>query len=92
MQLIIEIKENDVKEIISLLSDLDDFTEELRIRQQEIFSYDEKANTLKLQLAQAQASGQIIKIIRKYVRTLGAEILSPETDEENGGSKENDKK
>lgn len=89
--LTLEIKEPDVREIISLLEVLDDTTEELRIRQQEIYSYEEKENTLRIQLAQAQASGQIIKIIRKYVRMLGPEIPEPDTDETNG-EKDNDKK
>lgn len=89
MAMTILIQEPDVRDIIKLLSELDDYTEELRIRQQEIFSYDEKANTLRLQLAQAQASGQIIKIIRRYVRTLGVTI--PEQSDQNGG-KDNDKK
>ena len=80
-----------MREIISLLEVLDDTTEELRIRQQEIYSYEEKENTLRIQLAQAQASGQIIKIIRKYVRTLGPEIPEPDTDETNG-EKDHDKK
>ena len=90
MQLTIEIKEPDVLKIVELLSELDDYTEELRIRQQEIFAYDEKANTLRLQLAQAQTSGQIIKIIRKYVRTLGTVI--PEPASENNGENDHDKK
>ena len=90
MVMTILIQESDVRDIIKLLSELDDYTEELRIRQQEIFSYDEKANTLRLQLAQAQTSGQIIKIIRKYVRTLGTEI--PEPASENNGENDNDKK
>ena len=89
MQLTLEIKEPDIREIIGLLESLDDLTEELRIRQQEIYSYEEKENTLRIQLAQAQASGQIIKIIRKYVRTLGMTI--PEQSDQNGG-KDNDKK
>ncbi len=90
MQLTLEIKEPDIREIIGLLEALDDLTEELRIRQQEIYSYEEKENTLRIQLAQAQASGQIIKIIRKYVRTLGTEI--PEPASENNGENDNDKK
>ena len=89
MQLTLEIKEPDIREIIGLLESLDDLTEELRIRQQEIYSYEEKENTLRLQLAQAQTSGQIIKIIRRYVRTLGMTI--PEQSDQNGG-KDNDKK
>lgn len=89
MQLTLEIKEPDIREIIGLLEALDDLTEELRIRQQEIFSYEEKENTLRIQLAQAQASGQIIKIIRRYVRTLGVTI--PDQSDQNGG-KDNDKK
>ena len=89
MQLTLEIKEPDIREIIGLLESLDDLTEELRIRQQEIYSYEEKENTLRIQLAQAQASGQIIKIIRKYVRTLGVTI--PDQSDQNGG-KDNDKK
>ena len=91
MDVTIHIKDPDVREIISLLEVLDDTTEELRIRQQEIYSYEEKENTLRIQLAQAQASGQIIKIIRKYVRMLGPEIPEPDTDETNG-EKDNDKK
>lgn len=91
MDVTIHIKDPDVREIISLLEVLDDTTEELRIRQQEIYSYEEKENTLRIQLAQAQASGQIIKIIRKYVRTLGPEIPEPDTDETNG-EKDHDKK
>lgn len=55
MQLTLEIKEPDIREIIGLLETLDDLTEELRIRQQEIYSYEEKENTLRIQLAQAQA-------------------------------------
>lgn len=89
MAMTILIQESDVRDIIKLLSELDDYTEELRIRQQEIFSYEEKENTLRLQLAQAQASGQIIKIIRRYVRTLGVTI--PDQSDQNGG-KDNDKK
>lgn len=89
MVMTILIQESDVRDIIKLLSELDDYTEELRIRQQEIFSYDEKENTLRLQLAQAQTSGQIIKIIRRYVRTLGVTI--PDQSDQNGG-KDNDKK
>lgn len=89
MVMTILIQESDVRDIIKLLSELDDYTEELRIRQQEIFSYEEKENTLRLQLAQAQASGQIIKIIRRYVRTLGVTI--PDQSDQNGG-KDNDKK
>lgn len=89
MAMTILIQEADVRDIIKLLSELDDYTEELRIRQQEIFSYDEKENTLRLQLAQAQTSGQIIKIIRRYVRTLGVTI--PDQSDQNGG-KDNDKK
>ena len=89
MAITILIQESDVRDIIKLLSELDDYTEELRIRQQEIFSYDEKENTLQLQLAQAQASGQIIKIIRRYVRTLGVTI--PDQNDQNRG-KDNDKK
>lgn len=58
MQLTLEIKEPDIREIIGLLEALDDLTEELRIRQQEIYSYEEKENTLRIQLAQAQASGR----------------------------------
>ncbi len=84
------IKEPDIREIIGLLEVLDDLTEELRIRQQEIYSYEEKENTLRIQLAQAQASGQIIKIIRKYVRTLGTVI--PEPASENNGENDHDKK
>lgn len=91
MQLTLEIKEPDIREIIGLLESLDDLTEELRIRQQEIYSYEEKENTLRIQLAQAQASGQIIKIIRRYVRTLGTELTSITANENNGG-KDNDKK
>ena len=91
MEMTLNIKEPDVLAIIDLLGQLDDYTEELRIRQQEIFSYDEKENTLQLQLAQAQASGQIIKIIRRYVRTLGTELLLKAASENNGG-KDNDKK
>ena len=53
MQLTLEIKEPDIREIIGLLETLDDLTEELRIRQQEIYSYEEKENTLRIQLAQA---------------------------------------
>ena len=83
------IQESDVRDIIKLLSELDDYTEELRIRQQEIYSYEEKENTLRIQLAQAQTSGQIIKIIRRYVRTLGVTI--PDQSDQNGG-KDNDKK
>ena len=90
MEMTLNIKEPDVLAIIDLLGQLDDYTEELRIRQQEIFSYDEKENTLQLQLAQAQASGQIIKIIRRYVRTLGLEI--PEQSSEEQGEQGNDKK
>ncbi len=90
MQLTLEIKEPDIREIIGLLETLDDLTEELRIRQQEIYSYEEKENTLRIQLAQAQASGQIIKIIRKYVRTLGTEI--PEPASANNGENDNGKK
>ena len=90
MQLTIEIKDPDIREIIGLLEVLDDLTEELRIRQQEIYSYEEKENTLRIQLAQAQASGQIIKIIRKYVRTLGTVI--PEPASENNGENDHDKK
>lgn len=90
MQLTLEIKEPDIREIIGLLETLDDLTEELRIRQQEIYSYEEKENTLRIQLAQAQASGQIIKIIRKYVRTLGTEIQEPAS--ANNGENDNDKK
>lgn len=89
MQLTLEIKEPDIREIIGLLESLDDLTEELRIRQQEIYSYEEKENTLRIQLAQAQASGQIIKILRRYVRTLGVTI--PDQSDQNGG-KDNDKK
>lgn len=91
MEMTLNIKEPDVLAIIDLLGQLDDYTEELRIRQQEIYSYDEKENTLQLQLAQAQASGQIIKIIRRYVRTLGTEPTSITANENNGG-KDNDKK
>ena len=91
MDVTIHIKDPDTREIISLLEVLDDTTEELRIRQQEIYSYEEKENTLRIQLAQAQASGQIIKIIRKYVRTLGPEIPEP-TPDENNGEKDHDKK
>jgi len=58
VQLTLEIKEPDIREIIGLLEALDDLTEELRIRQQEIYSYEEKENTLRIQLAQAQASGR----------------------------------
>ena len=90
MNMTIIIKEPDVMEIITLLSALDDLTEELRIRQQEIYSYDEKETTLRLQLAQAQTSGQIIKIVRRYVRTLGVEI--PEQSSEEQGKQDNDKK
>lgn len=89
MAMTILIQESDVRDIIKLLSELDDYTEELRIRQQEIFSYEEKENTLRIQLAQAQTSGQIIKIIRRYVRTLGVTI--PDQSDQNGG-KDNDKK
>lgn len=89
MAMTILIQESDVRDIIKLLSELDDYTEELRIRQQEIYSYEEKENTLRIQLAQAQTSGQIIKIIRRYVRTLGVTI--PDQSDQNGG-KDNDKK
>lgn len=89
MAITILIQESDVRDIIKLLSELDDYTEELRIRQQEIYSYEEKENTLRIQLAQAQTSGQIIKIIRRYVRTLGVTI--PDQSDQNGG-KDNDKK
>lgn len=92
MQLTLAIKEPDVREIIEQLGILDDLTEELRIRQQEIYSYEEKENTLRIQLAQAQASGQIIKIIRRYVRTLGTEIPEPDPDENNGENDHDNKK
>ena len=62
----IKIESSDVGKIIDLISELDCISEELRIRQQEIFQY--KETLLELQLRQAQITGEILKLIREYLR------------------------
>ena len=64
----IKITSSDVGKIIDLISELDCISEELRIRQQEIFQYKDKETLLELQLRQAQITGEILKLIREYLR------------------------
>lgn len=64
----IKITSSDVGKIIDLISELDCISEELRIRQQEIFQYKDKETLLELQLRQAQIIGEILKLIREYLR------------------------
>lgn len=64
----IKITSSDVGKIIDLISELDCISEELRIRQQEIFQYKDKETLLELQLRQAQITGEILKLIRDYLR------------------------
>ena len=64
----IKIESSDVGKIIDLISELDCISEELRIRQQEIFQYKDKETLLELQLRQAQITGEILKLIREYLR------------------------
>lgn len=64
----IKITSSDVGKIIDLISELDCISEELRIRQQEIFQYKGKEDLLELQLRQAQITGEILKLIRDYLR------------------------
>ena len=64
----IKITSSDVGKIIDLISELDCISEELRIRQQEIFQYKGKEDLLELQLRQAQITGEILKLIREYLR------------------------
>ena len=64
----IKITSSDVGKIIDLISELDCTSEELRIRQQEIFQYKDKETLLELQLRQAQITGEILKLIREYLR------------------------
>ena len=64
----IKITSSDVGKIIDLISELDCTSEELRIRQQVIFQYKDKETLLELQLRQAQITGEILKLIREYLR------------------------
>ena len=64
----IKITSSDVGKIIDLIIELDCISEELRIRQQEIFQYKDKETLLELQLRQAQITGEILKLIREYLR------------------------
>lgn len=64
----IKITSSDVGKIIDLISELDCISEELRIRQQEIFQYKGKEDLLELQLRQAQITGEILKLVREYLR------------------------
>lgn len=64
----IKITSSDVGMLIDLISELDCTSEELRIRQQEIFQYKDKETLLELQLRQAQITGEILKLIREYLR------------------------
>lgn len=66
----IEIKASDVRELVEWISELDCISEELRIRQQEIFQYKGKEDLLELQLRQAQLTGEILKLIRDYLRAV----------------------
>lgn len=66
----IEIKASDVRELVEWISELDGISEELRIRQQEIFQYKGKEDLLELQLRQAQLTGEILKLIRDYLRAV----------------------
>lgn len=66
----IEIKASDVRELVEWITELDGISEELRIRQQEIFQYKGKEDLLELQLRQAQLTGEILKLIRDYLRAV----------------------
>ena len=61
MAMTILIQESDVRDIIKLLSELDDYTEELRIRQQEIFSSATRSG------ADVGANNQDNKEVRSHV-------------------------
>lgn len=71
----LSLSEEETERVIALLGLIDEVTEELRIRRQEIFAYEGKEEQLKLELKSAELNGEIMKILRKAVRNLKMTVI-----------------
>lgn len=71
----LRLSEEETEQVITLLGLIDEVTEELRIRRQEIFAYEGKEEQLKLELKSAELNGEIMKILRKAVRNLKMTVI-----------------
>lgn len=71
----LRLSEAETERVITLLGLIDEVTEELRIRRQEIFAYEGKEEQLKLELKSAELNGEIMKILRKAVRNLKMTVI-----------------
>lgn len=71
----LRLSEAETERVITLLGLIDEVTEELRIRRQEIFAYEGKEEQLKLELKSAELNGEIMKILRKAVRNLKITVI-----------------
>lgn len=71
----LRLSEEETEQVIALLGLIDEVTEELRIRRQEIFAYEGKEEQLKLELKSAELNGEIMKILRKAVRNLKMTVI-----------------
>lgn len=71
----LRLSEAETERVITLLGLIDEVTEELRIRRQEIFAYEGKEEQLKLELKSAELNGEIMKILRKAVRNLKMTLI-----------------
>ena len=80
----LRLSEEETEQVIALLGLIDEVTEELRIRRQEIFAYEGKEEQLKLELKSAELNGEIMKILRKAVRNLKMTLII-KYEEKDGG-------
>lgn len=80
----LRLSEAETERVITLLGLIDEVTEELRIRRQEIFAYEGKEEQLKLELKSAELNGEIMKILRKAVRNLKMTLII-KYEEKDGG-------
>ena len=80
----LRLSEEETEQVIALLGLIDEVTEELRIRRQEIFAYEGKEEQLKLELKSAELNGKIMKILRKAVRNLKMTLII-KYEEKDGG-------
>jgi hypothetical protein len=80
----LRLSEEETQQVIALLGLIDEVTEELRIRRQEIFAYEGKEEQLKLELKSAELNGEIMKILRKAVRNLKMTVII-KYEEKDGG-------
>ena len=74
----------DVEKFVEYVTEVDELTEELRVREQEIFAYTGTEEKLKLQLMLSKTNCEIMKLLRAYIR-------SAKVEEEKTEVKENDK-